>query len=426
VIPSNLLKEVILSNQDFILNQIDRIFQREGMVLPRELNKTIVFHGVRRSGKTFLLYDFFRKNAGNSLYLDFEDDRLQDFQLEDFDCLKKVFGELNPHLLGREHFFFFDEVQRISGWERYCRRAVEREGLKIALSGSSSQVLPPHIHTALRGRAWSLEVLPFSFREFSRSLGPNVENLSKPLFGDRLVKAKLLLMDYLKWGGFPEVCLAGSRIEKTKLLQDYYQAMFFRDLVERHQMTNIPLLESLFDRMFSSFGVKFSLSAYYKQYREKIPFSKDLLYQYYRFILDSLLVYEVRLLAESTYRRMRNPAKIYLVDPGLARRVTSEDLGRVLENVVYIEFRRKGLEVFYFGESRECDFIVKNEQDDFQAFQVCLELNPGNWDREINGLLEACRFLGKKEGTILTLGSAEEIVQDGVQIRIVPVLEWLF
>jgi hypothetical protein len=328
--------------------------------------------------------------------------------------------------LGQGHFFFFDEVQRVPGWERYCRRAVEREGLKIALSGSSSQVLPAHIHTALRGRAWSLEVLPFSFREFFRSRNPGDENLGQPLFGDRLVRAKLLFMDYLQWGGFPEVCLAGSRVEKTKLLKDYYQAMFFRDLVEHHKISNIPLVESLFDRLFSSGSTRFSLSAFYKQYREKLPFSKDLLYQYYGHILDSLLLYEVRLFAESTYRRQRNPAKIYLVDPGLARRVTSANLGRVLENVVYIQLRRKGLEVFYFAESHECDFIVKNDQGEFQAFQVCLELHPENRDREINGLVEACRHLGKKEGTILTLGTPEDFVHDSVQIRIASVLDWLF
>lgn len=424
MIYSTTLKETILSNQDFVLNQVPRIFPRENIVLPRELNKVIVFHGVRRSGKTFLLFDLFRKHAGQSLYLDFEDDRLEGFQLEHFDLIKKVFGELNPDLPAGEKYFFFDEVQRIPGWERYCRRAVEREGLKIALSGSSSQVLPEEIHTALRGRSWGVEVLPFSFREFCQSRDRGAV-LTRPLFGDRLVQAKLLFLDYLKWGGFPEVCLAGSQIEKTKLLKDYYQAMFFRDLVERRQISNIPLLESLFDRLFSAFGLKFSLHAYYKQYRERIPFSKDLLYQYYRFMLDSLLIYEVRLWAESSYRRSRNPPKIYLVDPGLARRVTSEDLGRLLENVVYIEFRRQGREVYYFSENHECDFIVKNENNEFRAFQVCLELHPENQDRETKGLVEACRFLGQKEGTLLTLGNEGEISQEGVLIRIVSVLEWL-
>jgi hypothetical protein len=142
-------------------------------------------------------------------------------------------------------------------------------------------------------------------------------------------------------------------------------------------------------------------------------------------MLDSLLIYEVRLWAESSYRRSRNPPKIYLVDPGLARRVTSEDLGRLLENVVYLEFRRQGREVYYFAEDHECDFMVKNENNEFRAFQVCLELHPENQDRETKGLVEACRFLGQKEGTLLTLGNEGEVSREGVRIRIVSVLEWL-
>ena len=135
--------------------------------------------------------------------------------------------------------------------------------------------------------------------------------------------------------------------------------MFFRDLVERYGITNIPLLDSLTDKLFSSFSLKFSSTSFYKQYKGRFPFSKDLLFRYYKYFLQSMLVFEVRKFAESTYKRMRNPAKVYLVDTGLCRRTTSADAGRVLENIVFLELRRSGYEVFYFEEKRECDFIAR-------------------------------------------------------------------
>ena len=418
------IKEVILSNEEFILHKVKKIFFRENIILPQSLDKTIVFYGIRRSGKTFLLYDLFQKNPDRSLYVDFEDDRLYGFKMEDFEKLKIGFAELKPHLLHERPFFLLDEVQTIKGWERFCRRAVEKEGLNVILSGSSSQIGPSEIHTALRGRVWGVEICPFSFREYCQALGFS-EFLSKPLFGSRRLRFRNIFQDYLKWGGFPEVCLATSEMEKVQLLKDYYQAMFFKDLVERYRISNIPLLESLSDRLFSSFGLKFSLTPFYRQYRQRFPFSKDLLFQYYRHFLDSLLINEVRLFAESTYRRMRNPAKIYLIDPGLARKVSSEDLGRLLENVVFIELKRRGLEVFYFEEKRECDFITKNEKGQLEAIQVCYEFNEQNRVRETTGLVDACRYVGIKEGKILTLSNEEEFKQEGIRIAVFSVLDWL-
>lgn len=423
MISKETLKEIIVSNEGFILKEVKEILSREGILLPESLDKVVVFYGVRRSGKTFILFDLMRKHKENSLYIDFEDERLMGFQLKDFEVLREAFFELKPHVAGKTQLFLLDEVHNIKGWERFCRRAVERERIRIYISGSSSKVMPAEIHTELRGRSWSIEVLPFSFREYLRSKGVDVSDKGAP-YGQTKSRIKQYFSEFMRWGGFPEVSLVSTELEKTKLLKEYFGAMFFRDLVERYRITNIPLLESLTDKLFSSFSTRFSLTSFYKQYKDKFPFSKDLLFRYYKYFPQSMLVFEVRMFAESTYKRMRNPPKNYLVDTGLCRRVTSADSGRLLENIVYLELRRRGYEIYYFAENGECDFVARNGNNSFQSVQVCFEITEENLDREVGGLVEACKRLGSKEGILLVYDEERETSRDGVKISIVPVWKW--
>ena len=423
MISKQLLKDILVSNEEYILKHVKNIIKREWIYSPRTLKKTIVFYGVRRSGKTFILYDLFKNNADNSIYVDFEDDRLVEFKLGDFEVLKEAVLELKPHLINKEIIFLLDEIQNIKGWEKFCRRAVERENINVYVSGSSSKIMPSEIHTELRGRVWSLEILPFSFREYLVSKGIDPFNRDI-LYGQQKAVVKNHFSDYIKWGGFPEVSFLESEFEKTKLLKEYLSAMFFRDLVERYEITNIPLLEALMDKLFLSFSTKISLTSFYKQYKEKFPFSKDLLFRYYKYFLQSMLIFEVRKLAESAYKRMRHPAKVFLVDTGLCKRITSQDAGRLLENAVFLELRRKGFDVFYFEEKKECDFIAMKDGIVFPV-QVCYEINDENRKREIDGLVEACKWLNIKEGAIITHDEEKDTEIEGVSIKIIPAWKWM-
>lgn len=423
MISKNRLKEIIVSNEEFILKHVQQIVDRESVLIPEALKKTVVFYGVRRSGKTYILFNLFKKHSGRSIYVDFEDDRLSGFELKDFEGLKEVLLELKPHLAEKTPVFLLDEIQEIEGWERFCRRAVERENIKIFVSGSSSKIMPSEIHTELRGRSWGIEIFPFSFREYLSAKGLDINDKSL-IYGARKAVVKRHFSEYMKWGGFPEVSILDSEIEKTKLIREYLGAMYFRDLVERYKITNILLLESLIDKLFSSFSLKFSLTSFYKQYKDKFPFSKDLLFRYYKYFLQSMLIFEVRKFVESSYKRMRNPAKVYPVDTGLCRRITSADSGRLLENVVFLELKRRGFEVFYFDEGRECDFIAKSGDHKLLPFQVCLELNKENSEREINGLIDACKRLDIHEGVILTYDEENSFNRYGIKIKVLPVWNW--
>jgi len=416
------LKEIILSNREFINKEVKYIIKREKVRLPKGLNKVVIFYGVRRSGKTFVLFDLFKKYYNKSLYIDFEDDRLINFSVNDFEILKEAFNELFPHLLSENKCFFLDEVQYINGWEKFCRRAVEKENINVFVAGSSSKIMPLEIHTTLRGREWSIEITPFSFKEYLLAKGVILGN--EYLYGSKKVILKNHFSEYMKWGGFPEVTLLENDFEKKKLLEEYIAAMFFKDLVERFNMTNKSLLNTLTDKLFSSFGQRLSLNAFYKQYKDKFPFSKDSLYEYYKNFIDSMLTFEIKIFSESTYRRLRNPSKIYVVDQGLVRRVTSEDKGRILENIAFLELRKKAENIFYYSEKGECDFVVKKDND-FFPHQVCFELNEKNRKREVDGLVECCSRLGKTEGVILTNDQEKKMRVESVDIKVLPVWKWL-
>lgn len=282
--------------------------------------------------------------------------------------------------------------------------------------------MPLEIHTSLRGRAWSTEISPFSFKEYL--CVKNIPLSNEYLYGSKKIIIKTHFSNYMKWGGFPEIVLLESDFEKRKLLDEYMGAMFFRDLVERFNMNNTSLLDTLTDKLFSSFAHKFSLNAFYKQYKDKFSFSKDSLYNYYKNFIKSMLVFEVKIFAESTYKRQRNSAKIYVADPGLARKVTSEDRGKILENIVFLELRKKTKDIFYFTGKGECDFVTKMKNDLF-PYQVCFELNEKNKEREIDGLVECCKRLNKTKGLILTNDQKDEIKVENTSIKILPVWKWL-
>ncbi|MBB6063056.1 hypothetical protein HNP65_001519 [Thermosipho japonicus] len=424
MVSSEILKEIIIENENFI-SKLDYIFPRN-INLPdlKYLKKAVILYGVRRSGKSYILLDIYKKNSNNALYIDFEDERLNDLQPEDLEKIKEAFFELKPNCLNNDKvIFLFDEIQNVPSWEKYVRRLIERNNITVFCAGSSSKITPYEIHTSLRGRSWSIEILPFSFKEFV-SLKTNNLDPSQLVYGENKIIIKKLFIDYLKFGGLPELSFLENEFDKKKILKEYINSMYFRDIVERYQIKNIQLLDALWDKLFSSFSTRFSLHSFYKHYKELIPFSKDSLYAYYKYFLNSMLVYEVRKFSESSYKRVRNPVKIYLVDHGLAKKVTSEDYGRILENIVYIELKRKGFEIFYFYEKSECDFIAKKDNL-LVAYQVTWELNEKNKSREIKGILSAAKYLNIDNLNVLTYEQEDTLEIDGKKIKVLPIWKWL-
>jgi len=423
MISREVLKDIIKSNEDFINNTVGEIFPRIDIAFPKKLKKVKIIYGARRSGKTFLLYGLFKKNRENALYIDFEDERLNGIELNELDKIREGFFELKPHLLHEKNIvFLFDEIQNIRGWEKYARRLVEREGIDLYVAGSSSQITPSRISSSLRGREWSIAIYPFSFKEF---LGVKKTDLTNSLYGKDKILVNKHLTDYLKYGGFPEVTLVEDDFTKQKLLHEYMSAMFFKDLVEQFDLKNATLLETLKETLFSSFSAKFSVGSFYRQFKEKFPFSKTSLFRYYDAFLKSMLIFEARFFSSSAYKQRRNPPKIYMVDPGLALKTKSHDWGRAFENAVFLELKRRGYDIYYYMGNKECDFILKESSGDFSAIQVAWEVTDENKKREYDGVLEACRSLNETEGTIVTRDQDFKEKVSGINISCVPFAKWI-
>ncbi|RKX52368.1 MAG: hypothetical protein DRP30_06290 [Thermotoga sp.] len=428
MVSSETLKEIMVENREYILS-IDKILPRE-IDIPdveslKRLKKAVVLYGVRRSGKSFILLHIFKKHPEKAFYIDFADERLHDIEAKDLEKIWETILELKPELIkSKDVILLFDEIQNVPMWEKFVRRLVEKKNAVAFCAGSSSKITPKEIHTSLRGRSWSIEVLPFSFKEFMNAKF-NVEDVSEYLYGDRKVLVKGAFLEYVKYGGMPEVVLSRSEFEKRKMIKEYISSMYFRDMVERYRISNIVLLDTLWNRLFTAYATKFSVNGFYRHYRNLIPISKDTLYEYYKHFIDSMLLFEVRKFTESPYKRMRNPAKIYLVDHGLAKKISSENFGRILENIIYIELRRRGYEVYYLEEEgRECDFIAMKD-DKVEAYQVSWELNEENKDREIEGLLTASRIADTDELFVLTYDQEGMIKNGGKEIKVIPAWKWL-
>lgn len=428
MINSELIKDLIKTNEEFILKEIQDIIPRKEIIIQEKfasnkLKKVNILYGARRSGKTFILYDIFQKNRDTSLYIDFEDERLRDLELDDLDLIKEIYFELKPHLIDKNKIFFLlDEVQNVDGWERFARRITERENITVYAAGSSSKITPQNIHTSLRGRAWGIEVFPFSFSEYLQVKDMNLES---SVYGKKKALIKNALSEYLIWGGFPEVSVVESEFKKRKILDEYLDAMYFKDLVEKHEISNISLLETLKENLFSSFSSKFSLTAFEKKYKGSFPFSKDSLYSYYNHFIESMLVFETRLYTPSAYKRRRNPPKVYLVDTGLTRNVGTEDKGRLLENAVFLELKRRGQEIHYTNPNGECDFIYKAPNNEIKAVQTTWELGKSNKEREINGLVKTCQNLDIKEAEIVTFTQEDSYKRNSIKVKVIPFYKWI-
>lgn len=411
-----------METREFIRDIPDTFVDRECFRLPEAVKKVIVLYGVRRSGKTYLLYHIMKQNIDLSLYIDFEDERLKGFTTDDFETLREAFYELFPALINQKAYFLFDEIQIVDGWEKFCRRLVEKSQAEVIVAGSSSQIYPENISTSLRGRAWSIEVFPFSFKEFVTFEGIIPDN--HLLFSENRFRMVDLIDRYVKWGGFPEVTAVRSDFEKKKILDEYLEAIFFKDLVERYKISNITLINALRNKIYSTFSTRFSLNAFYNKMKGSFPFSKDLLFKYYQHLLDSKTVFEARMFSDSEYKKTRNPSKVYIIDSGLSHKVAHDDSARILENIVFIEMLRRGLKPYYFFQANECDFIVKTEERT-DVFQVTYKMEAGNREREINGLIDAAKHVNASKGYILTHNESDEFTVEGIEIEVVPTWKWL-
>ena len=203
--------------------------------------------------------------------------------------------------------------------------------------------------------------------------------------------------------------------------------MIYRDIIEIFSIRNINLLKTLAKYLLTNIASYFSTNSYYKILKEKENVSKDSLFQYISYLEEANIIFLIPLFSYSLKVQQTNNKKIYCIDNGLRNAISfkfSEDEGKLLENLVFIELKRKNYEIFYYKKNKECDFIVKTNKQ-LEAIQVCVEINEGNEKREIDGLLEVLKEFKIEKGLILTKNQEDLMIIEGKKIYIKRIDKWL-
>ncbi len=419
------IKRTILKYKELVP---ENIFQRDLKLHKIAFDKANVIVGPRRSGKTFFLYSLIRDQK-KPVLVNFEDNLLGELKSSDLnkilDCSKELFEKESLS-------FFLDEIQNVRGWEKFVVSLLN-EHYPVYITGSNSKLLSREIATSLRGKALPYLMLPLSFNEYLRFKGDVPEKNYE--YTNQIFGIKKHFKEYLKYGGFPEIVLSDSEHLKNKLLNNYFDSVLYKDLVDRLNLKNIKLVEITIKYLLNLYGNVFSISAFERYLKSnKIPYSLEDLYNILRALQDVFMVNYVKEFSKSFKKSEFSKSKIYLFDTGYIHFLSNEpeDYGRILENIVFIElFRRQenieNKNIFYYKSRKdaECDFVITHRDKVYEAIQVAYEFNDKNHEREMNGLLSAANFFGLKEGLILTYDQEDEFMVDGVKIRVIPVWKWL-
>ncbi|MEA1956840.1 MAG: ATP-binding protein [Euryarchaeota archaeon] len=407
------------------------------LLLPRELKtaqiegKVTCIVGPRRAGKTYYFFQLMKPVKEVSLYLDFEDSALLTVKFDEVQEIVNLFTEIT----GKEpKYIFLDEIQNLDKWETAVRTLLDRTPYNIFVTGSSSKLLSREIATQLRGRSLTYVLLPFSFSEFLNAKNVELKNVFTQVEQARI---KNYLRDYLELGGFPEVVLKEDLREK--ILKEYFDTIFFRDFVERHELKSLGIARVVFSFVFQNFASEISVNKivnYLKSEGKK--FGKNTIYSYVEKLQDTQAVFFVNRISGKIYVKESWPRKAYICDSGISTIFRfSEDIGKLMENAVFLELKRKQnenplLEIYYYRDyqQREVDFVLKRGLAVEQLIQVTYASDrAGIGKREAEALLKVSSEFKCKNLTIITWDYEGELAltveNKHKQINCIPLWKWL-
>jgi len=399
---SNETLTLTVENQQEQFERLPELVRRELLSeIPLSVSHAIIISGIRRCGKSTLLQQFSKK-IKKFHYFNFEDSRIIGFEVSDFNKLDKIFSARDSEI----DYYFFDEIQNIDKWEIYIRSLLDRQK-KVYITGSFASLLSRELGTKLTGRNLRYELYPFSFAEF---------------LSFKQIRADLSAFEqYFNLGGIPEFLV----FPEIKVLQGLVNDILFRDIIVRHQIRNYEGLQTLTNYLLSNIGKEFS----YTKLKSTFGISSvSTIISFIAYLEDCYLLFTVSKFDYSLKKQAVNPKKVYAIDSGLIKANTlsfADDLGRILENIVFVHLKRSNYKVYYFKMTKECDFVVADRDKIITAIQVCYHLDEENLQRELDGLKEAMIFFNLQNGTILTYNNKDEFVVENKRILVKPVWEWL-
>ena len=417
-----LLKQILLDQKHTLQS-----YEIEPRAYDTDMQMNYVFVGVRRAGKSYMLYHVIRQLVaeGHSwdeiLYMNFEDERLEKFDTDDFSLLLECHQELfNVEI----PMIFLDEMQNIPGWEKFARRMADAKA-RIMLTGSNAKMLSRDIMTTLGGRFIPMDIYPYSFEEMLDVL--SIRHDEKALLQTNL-RAKILRQyaEYLHWGGMPETAHAQ---QKRQYLSSVYQKIYLNDIAARNKISNFSALRLLVKKVADSLRQPISynrLSNIVSTINGKI--SVPTIQSYISAVEDAWLLLRLRNIAGSLTDK-ESVCKYYFVDNGFLNLFLFDGETALLENQVALElFRRFGHDlendtVYFYHSGVEVDFYIPAEE---WAIQVCYSLNdPQTLKREKDGLLKITKVLPCRRRTIITYDTSDTLHDEQGEIDVIPCWRWM-
>jgi len=419
------LRQIIVDHQEILHREEKDLIERDiDLEYFLKGNEIVIISGIRRCGKSTLLKLISRRLTGEKYYLDFDDIRLIDFTGDNFQDVEDIAYEL---LGTSDIMYFFDEIQNVPNWERWVNNLYSRDR-KVFLTGSNSKLLSSEISTFLTGRNKVLKLFPFSFGEYLRLKGigdssapsTNAGELSNTLSTTERNRIFKHFLDYFEQGGFPLI----NRNDDIELSKQYFEDILNKDILTRYRIRHVKEVKDLVIYLFSNAGSTYSYSTL-----KQITGIKSLstLKNYVDNLKNVFLIYTIDKFDYSVKKQQISSSKPYIADNSFFKTISfnfSENKGKRLENLVFLELVRRGKEVFYHKGKKECDFVIREGLDVTSALQVTYDLSdPRTRKREIEGLGEAMRKYKLKAGLILTMENDERIDEKGMTIM--PIWRWL-
>jgi|Deesub1362B_J571_1020462.scaffolds.fasta_scaffold00123_32 hypothetical protein len=420
------LKRIVISQQE----EIKEKFQRENIIVRDiDLNRLkgylsapniLAILGIRRCGKSILTWQIIGEKTFP--YINFDDERLIDFQTKDFDSLLEVFYEL----YGDFDTIVLDEIQNIKGWELFVNRL--RRTKRVIITGSNSKLLSGELTNRLTGRYIDFVLFPFNFKEYLRykRLSFSQESLYSTKSVGLLKKA---LEEYLKTGGLPEVYLLGR-----DMLVRIYGDILEKDVLRRGNIKKKTTFKELARYLVSNSSLEFSYSKLKNVFAIK---DVHTIKNWVSLLQDSYLVFTLERFSFKLKEQFIAPKKLYCTDTGLFNTIGftfTENIGHIMETFVAVELLRRrnyrftSEEVYYWKDhqQREVDFVVKEGRKVKELIQVCYDIeNPRTRERETKALLKAADELNCTRLSVITWDLQGQEKIQGKEIRFTPLYRWI-
>ena len=396
-----------------------------------DLPHVISIVGVRRAGKSTLIkqaINFLIQTKEippkNILFLNLETPQFSRYRT-DVTYLERVYEDYLK-LASPEGtvFCFLDEVQFFTEWQVFVKSHYEEKKIKFIVTGSNSRLLSSEFITLLSGRTLPLEVFPFSFGEFLTAKGLTVTDEVSLL--KKRHRVRHLMDEYLHFGGFPEPSFVSEQATKKEILVMYARNILYRDIAPRFTVKKPLELENLFFYLMSNISSLYT----YNKLSKLVEISDKTIKDYLSYFTDAYLLFTIDLFNFSVKRQIKSPKKVYAIDTGMARASSfsfSEDAGHYLKNLVFIELKRKGREIYYYKTANdlEVDFACKEENRLTGLIQVSKEMQTDKVrKREIRALIKAMDETGLSQATIVTYEDEEIIRAEGKTINVIPAYKY--